>query len=256
MNLLRCAFLVVPCVLFVACQAATTNSSSTPTVASAEPKPDAQDPAKSPSKDKEKAEQQKAKQKELRSKQRELDAATVEHQVAAIDRRARQRGVAAALAKTADELEQAKQALATFVADVKPRELEEKKIGLDQSTYQAEHAKDELGELEAMYQGDEFAKTTKELVVKRGRRSLEMAERSLAVARKENAHFERVALPERERELRQKVTDAELERKKAEDEAEKCKLELDQAQKKEAFRIGDLQEEIAELQQALAEGKS
>jgi F0F1-type ATP synthase membrane subunit b/b' len=65
-----------------------------------------------------------------------------------------------------------------------------------------------------------------------------------------------VTLPERERELRQKVTDAELERKKAEDEAEKCKLELDQAQKKEAFRIGDLQEEIAELQQALAEGKS
>ncbi|MBL8756459.1 MAG: hypothetical protein JNK15_24405 [Planctomycetes bacterium] len=256
MKPLFAAALLVPGLLVVACQSPATAPVAVPPVTQGPPKEAAQEPAQDKAKDKEKAEQQKAKRKELRGKQRELEAANLEHQVAAIDQRARQWSVDAALEKTAADVQHARKALATFLEDVKPRELEEKKIGIDQAVYQAEHAKDELGELEAMYQADEFAKKTKELVLKRGRRSLEMAERSLAVARKENAHFEQVGLPERERELRQRIADVELERRKAEGEAEKCKLELEQARKKQAFRIADLQEEIAELEQALAEGKS
>lgn len=204
----------------------------------------------------EKAAARKQKQKELRQKERELEAARVEGQIQQIERAMREAGVAAALRRTATEMAKAKQDLELFLAEVKPRELEERRIGLDQSIYRADHSKDELGELVAMYQADEFAKTTKELVLKRGRRELESAERYLAVARAEFAHFEKVTQPQRERELRDKVVDAELERSKAEQEAEKAKLELGLQAQKHEHRLADLAEEIADLRAELAKESS
>jgi hypothetical protein len=201
---------------------------------------------------KEKAEQKKQKQKELRNKQRELLAAQSEQRVAEMDRQVRQMGVQAALQKTATELEHAKKELAGWLRDVKPRELDEKKLGLDQSTYRAEHSKDEYGELSAMYENDEFARTTKELVLKRGRRELESSERYLDLTKRENAWFETWTQPARERELKQKIADAELEAKKAEIEAQKAKLEMELQVKKGEERLSDLAEEIRELQETLA----
>ncbi|MCU0863046.1 MAG: hypothetical protein MUC36_04570 [Planctomycetes bacterium] len=194
----------------------------------------------------------KQKQKELRGKQRELEAAHGEQQVAEFERRMRQLALDASVQKTTDDLEQAKQDLAVFLADQKPRELEERRISFDSSTYRAEHSKDELGELVAMYEADEFARTTKELVLKRGRRDLELAERSLAVATKELAHFEQVTLPQRERELQQKLRDAERERTKVGLEVEKWQLEGKLAEQKHKDRLADLAEDIQELQAALA----
>jgi len=205
---------------------------------------------------KQKAEARKAKQKDLRNKQRELEYARIEQRTAELDRSVRQMTVAAALQRTAAELEAARKNLEHFLAATRLRELEEKKIQLDYSTYAAEHSKDELGELEAMYQADEFAKQTKELVLKRGRREMELTERRLAVASKENAEYEKHTLPERERELRQKVTDTELERKKAEVEAEKAGIELQIAERKGKERLADLAEEIADLQEWLAKEPS
>jgi hypothetical protein len=252
-----CASWLAP-FLFLACASAPT-ATTAPAPAAASDKPDAkpQDGAK---KDddaaKAKADAKKQKQKELRGKQRELEAAAIENQVAELDRTVRQWSIDAQLAKTGAELDHAQRSLKVFLEEQKPRELEEKRIGFDQSTYYAEHQKDELGELTAMYDADEFARTTKELVLKRGRRSLEMAERSLAIARRELTHFESIVLPQRERELRQKLADAELERKKAEVEANKAKIEFEQALKKARFRQADLTEDIAELEKALAEDKS
>lgn len=203
-------------------------------------------------KDKEKAAARKQKNKELRNKEREVETAKVEQQIAEIDRAVRQRGIELGLHKAAADLTKARADLEVFLATVKPRELEEKRIGLDQSLHRLEHSKDELGELVAMYEADEFAKATKELVLKRGRREVEMAERYLAVAQKELQHFEQVVLPQRERELRDKVVDAEHEQRKAESEAAKARLEVAQATKKEAQRLADLQEEIAELRAELA----
>lgn len=201
---------------------------------------------------KERAAQRKQKQKELRTKQRELASFRAEQEIAGHERTARQLTVDAALVRTAAQLEQARQELATFLADVRPRELEERRIELDRAIHRAEHQKDELGELTAMYEADEFARSTKELVLKRGRRELEMAERQLAVARKETTHFETVVLPQRERELRQKVADAELERRKAELDGEKARLEFALATRKAQERQADLEEDIAELTEALA----
>lgn len=205
---------------------------------------------------KQKAEAKKGKQKELRNKQRELEYARIEQRTAELDRSVRQMTVAAGLQRTEAELAAARRNLEHFLAAVRLRELEEKKIQLDYSTYAAEHSKDELGELQAMYQADEFAKTTKELVLKRGLREVELTERRLAVASKEHAEYEKHTLPERERELRQKVTDTELERKKAEIEAEKAGIELQIAERKGKERLADLAEEIADLQEWLAKESS
>jgi len=194
-----------------------------------------------------KSEARKGKQKELNKKTRELAHARIEKETGAIDGRIRAGAVAAALQNTTDELAETRQALELFLGEQRPREVEEKKISLDRSAQRAEFAKDELGELVSMYENDEFAKTTKELVLKRGRRELEMAERSLAVERREFAEFEQHALPQRERELRRKVADAELERKKAEFEVDKAKLELALAAAKADESIAELEAEVAAL---------
>jgi len=199
-----------------------------------------------------KQDERKQKQKELRNKERELGYAKIEQQVEALERAHRTLSVEAALARSADELAAAKRELEVFLQEVKPRELEERRLSLDGSTYRAEHSKDELGELTAMYEADEFARATKELVLKRGRRDMEMSDRRLSLERREFTHFEQFELPQRERELRQKVADAELARKKAETEAEKARLELGMAAQKMVERQRDLDEEIRDLQQELA----
>lgn len=199
----------------------------------------------------EKQQKQKDLKKELQKKQRELDYARIEQGTGELDRTVRTMTVEAALQRTAADLEQARAALDLFLTEQKPRELEDKKISLDRSTYYAEESKDELAELVAMYEADEFAKTTKELVLKRGRRQLEMADRSLAISRREHREFEQHTLPQRERDLRRKVADAELERRKAEIEAEKAKVELQVAERKAKERGADLEEEIADLQEKL-----
>ena len=240
--------------LFASCRS--TPDGAGPTPGPAEPVAKAADARQAEEKAKEeqkqKEAQRKQKTKDLRNKQRELDYAKIELQTGELDRRVRAMTVDAALKRTALELERARTELDVFLGEVKPRELEEKRIALDQSTYSAEHSKDELGELTAMYEADEFARATKELVLKRGRRQLEMADRYLAVAKKESAHFEQHTLPQRERDLRQKVADAEVERKKAEIEADKARIEMDLAARKGAERISDLEDDIKELQEALA----
>lgn len=189
--------------------------------------------------------------KELADKQRELSYAMAEREMGEIDRQVQAMNSEAALPRTADELDDAMRELQVFRDEVRPRELDQRRISLERSVHRADHAKDELGELTAMYDADEFAKTTKELVLKRGRRELEMAELSLAIERSEIGHFEKHELPKRERELQRKIDDARQARRKAELEADKQKLEAALARRKADDRIVKLRDEIAELEAKL-----
>jgi hypothetical protein len=65
-------------------------------------------------------------------------------------------------------------------------------------------------------------------------------------------HFEGFVMPQRQRELQRKVADAQLERQKAQAEAEKARLEFALAVQKAKHRQADLEEDIADLQQTLA----
>jgi hypothetical protein len=201
-----------------------------------------------------KAEEKKQQEKDLAVKKRDLEYAKVGVQTAAIDRQVRSMAVDASVARAQIELDKHKRELDLFISQHKPREIEERRISLDGQTYRAEESKEELAELEAMYKEDEFARSTKELVVKRGRRQMEMADRHLAVGKKEFEVFEKHTLVERERELRQKVKDAELELEKARLEHQKAQLELSVQQRQADDRVADLQRDIVELERKIAEG--
>ncbi len=66
------------------------------------------------------------------------------------------------------------------------RRLRESELGVQGAQDQIEDARDELEQLEKLYKGNELADATKEIVLKRGHRSLQRAAESLAL--KEIAH--------------------------------------------------------------------
>ncbi len=204
-----------------------------------------QDPAK-------KARQQ---QRELQKKRREVERLALAHRVAELERRGKQVAARAAHEKAEKALVLAKSELEHFLGEVRPREIEEHQIRLDRATHRADHAKDEFDELTAMYEADEFAKATKELVLKRGRRSQEMAARDLAVTKRKLEAFRKFELPKRETDLRQKVADAERAVQKAAFDLEKLEIEFELARLRERDKVSDLEAEIAELVEQ-TEGKS
>ena len=190
-------------------------------------------------------------EKELKQKQRDLGYAQVEQQTTALSRQVRDLSVAAALDKAKFEVDKAARALEWFTKEQKPRELEQKRISLDAQKSGAEAAKDEFAELESMYEEDEFASKTKELVLKRGRNQMELAARRLAVTEREFTELETRTMVDREKDLQRALADAERGLRTAQLEAEKAKLELDLAAAKAQDRVADLEKEIAELQKKL-----
>ncbi|MGE0144345.1 MAG: hypothetical protein AB7I19_12330 [Planctomycetota bacterium] len=140
------------------------------------------------------------------------------------------------VAKAERALAAAERELKVFLEVERKNEEDEARLGLDQDRYQVEHAKDELAELEAMYSQDEFAKTTKELVIKRGRRQLEVAERELGLAQNSFRLKADHEWPERVRTLEAAVADAkvavETSRMEAREAEESIRLDLVRAQRK------------------------
>ena len=84
--------------------------------------------------------------------------------------------------KAVRSLEAAQGALKNFEKHEAPAAVEAAKISLKAAQDSATHAADEYKELVAMYKADEFAEMTKELVLKRGRSRMALAERRLAQA--------------------------------------------------------------------------
>lgn len=224
------------------------------TVTEQAPKPK-QDAKKAKDSKEDEAKKREAKVKELRSKQRELAHADIEGKITKLDRRIEDMTLAASLREAAQKLEAAKAAYKLFTDEQRPRELEEHHINLDQRTHRADHAKDEFDELTAMYDADEFAKATKELVLKRGRRSLEIATRELAVAKKRDVEFSKHTLPRREKKLRQELVESELAVAKAQIAAQKAGLKAQLEDVRTAEKLSDLREDIAKLTAELAKEK-
>lgn len=203
-----------------------------------------------------KAEEKKARDKELRLKLRELEYAKIEQQTGEIDRQTKTMTAQRSLDRARVELQKAQKDLKVFQTVVRPKDLEERRIAHQQAVYHAEHQKDELRELEEMYKAEEFAKTTKELVLKRGRRSMELADRSLAISTTEMKLVEENTLPDKEAELLRKSADAEIELKKAEMEMTKVQIENGLAVRRATDKITDLEQDVADLQAKASKDKS
>jgi hypothetical protein len=243
-----------PALVLAVLIAATFPACKTPDAApAAEPQQAAQgggDKDKKPEAEK-KADERAAKEKELRNKKRELDYARIAIETGKLDREMRTLAAERTLANAKHELEKA-QNVDVLTKTLSLREKDEKQLGIDSQTYRAEEAKDEQAELESMYKDDEFAKKTKELVLRRGKRQVELADRSLDLAKREQGQFVDHTLPDRERDLRHKLEEARLDVQKAELEQRKAALELDVQRRQAEDKVRDLEQDVKELEQKLA----
>jgi hypothetical protein len=177
----------------------------------------------------------------------ELEMAQLELQVADLEVTIKSRGANAGVEKSTRALELAEAALKSFTGDVAPMELEQAKIRLDRSRHSADHAKDELAELKAMYKADEFAEMTKELVLKRGERRLELALRSLKVEERRLAHLQTSEHPRRKKELVGKVRDAKHALEKAQLENKKVGIEIRILKSKAVFKAEELERDLKDV---------
>lgn len=105
---------------------------------------------------------------------------------------------------------EAELALQAFLEHERPNKVTGKKIDLDQRRNRMWEAEQELEELQAMYSQEDFAKTTKELVLERGKRNVDIAKRQLDLGEREMGAMEKIELAGKERDLREKLRQAEL----------------------------------------------
>jgi len=218
--------LVVPLALtFVACESMPRSSDTKASATSEEGADEAED-----SKD------------EVAKSERKLEDARIELRIANAD-------AESAAQKSTDEVEGAgnalriaTEALDQFMKAERELELSQVTLGLDQASWRVEAEKQELAELEAMYKRDDVATLTKELVLQRGKKGVEFAERSLAHEQREASAKRDFELPRKQRELEfekkekdNALRDARAEAAKGKDQVElalrKAKAEVDDAEK-------------------------
>ena len=112
------------------------------------------------------------------------------------------------------------------------------RLDLDRAQGRATDAELELAELEAMYADEEFAEKTKELVINRGRRAVEHAQRALEIQRRKLARLKEVELPADLKKLELAVLEADAKLEGAGRACRVAELEgaIDLAQAEEALR--------------------
>lgn len=159
----------------------------------------------------------------------ELSEATSGLRLAELERDSKLADAEAALVFAGQDLEEARRDLAAFTTAERVFQQQEAELGLDGARNRLMDAEAEMGELEAMYAADDFAEITKELVLARGRRSLEMAQRGLALSEAKFGLLTGHTLPAKQRELERAVRKAELALAEAQRDVERNKLEVEQA---------------------------
>lgn len=155
--------------------------------------------------------------------------------------------VAAAVAfdKAGRAMKVAAEALANFKAHTEPSAVESAKISLKSAQDSATHAADEYKELVAMYKADEFAEMTKELVLKRSRSRMALADRRLEVQKKALANLQKFTHPTKQAELQGKLADANAALSAATAARGQAELEARIATMKAEFKAAELVHDLA-----------
>ena len=135
----------------------------------------------------------------------------------------------------------AERALTAFNVEAETR-LQSGQLGLKRSEISVQESVEELAELEQMYELDEFADTTKNLVVGRNRRQLELARERLEISRKEFAHLEVHELAEEQRSLAEKIETAEFELVQAQRDLESARLGVESSLDEARWKLKKAQE--------------
>jgi hypothetical protein len=104
------------------------------------------------------------------------------------------------------ELGKAEAALAHFEDVEVPTELAQRDLSIDRSTGRLSDSEAELAQLESMYADEEFAESSKELVLARSRRNVEFSKRSLELARSARKDYMEFDLAKKRKDAENKVT--------------------------------------------------
>lgn len=209
----------------------------------------AQEGSKKPEK---KPETPEALAKKVKKLEHDLRVARLKVELAELDAQIKTGTAEAALAKSSRELDLAKQALGHFDTVISPTRITEAKIAFDAVKNRAEQAKDEYAELVAMYKQEEFAEMTKELVLKRGRNQLDLAERRLKVQAKKMQDLEKNILPRERRVLSGKAEDAGSALTRARLSHKKTELEIRIAAAEAHHKVESVRSDLAGARNKLA----
>jgi hypothetical protein len=192
---------------------------------------------------------------EVDKAERALAYARIEMSIAEADTGASKRKAEDGVASAQRKLEEARKALEHFRAKERDLEMSKLTLGLDQASWRVEAEKQELAELEAMYKKDDVATLTKELVLQRGKKGVEFAERDLAHEQREAEAKRGFELPKKERELEVEVLEAELALRDARAEAEKTGLAIDLALRKARDEVADAENALGKAQKKASKAK-
>ena len=138
-----------------------------------------------------------------------LAQSTMELQSTAIQIELDLDGAEAAVADATVDVKEKQLALETYRELESKHELDTSKLSLDRASNRAMEAAQELAELQSMYDVEEFAEKTKELVISRGERNLAMSQRQLDLQNRSFAHLEGWTIPKKLRSLERELLQAE-----------------------------------------------
>jgi len=177
-------------------------------------------------------------------KEREVEYARLELEISKLSVAADTREAEAAVLEATQKLEAAKKDRDDFKGRDKPNKLADNQLDIDRAAWRMEESRQELGELEGMYKKEDFAELTKELVLSRGKKNLEFAQRSLEIAKKDQEGLTSHELPKRETELDQAVQRAEKGLDEARSKKDRTAVEVKLKLLKAEHRVEEAQREL------------
>ncbi len=212
-------------------------------------KSDSKEDAAKSAKAKEKSAKKKAEEKvdKLRKKEQQLHYAELEREIEALNAAVAERASEESIEKAERELKNTQEALQHFQDVESPMKLSRSNLGLERATWNMEAQRQELHELEVMYQKEEIATLTKELVLQRGQKRLQFAKSDLEMRQKDNATLTDHELPKTLRERTVAVSNAMSDLRKAKSKQEEQVLSRKLKELKAKHGMEELRREISKL---------
>lgn len=162
---------------------------------------------------------------------------------------------AAAIAQADAELDVAQRKFEDFEKRDVPSRIAWTELALQRATDNFTEAQEELGQLELMYNDDEFADQTKEIVLERARRRLERSQRDLELRQKDFETLTERTIPSERRDLELGVVNKTEARKRALENAETSMIDNRIALINAEGKIESLEQEMSDTRESIAEAE-
>lgn len=188
----------------------------------------------------------------IQKKERELNYAKLQFEITKLELTADERSQQNSIADAERGVRHAEEELSDYTSSQKALEAAERGLSTDQQKEGLRETQQEYDELDSMYKGEDFAKKTKELVLSRGKARLDFSMRGMELSTSRRDFQEKVALPRRERDLREAVEKARtgLEETRGSVERKKLSNQLQLLRAKDS--LDDLQKELDKLKKPAA----